>query len=124
MKMYLRSMMVAMALLSVVSITALTELACGHTPPILTPGAATALTNGLSALSAILGAQNASPTILAAISDAQVAIAQDVTGQSWGQITRTLLSELYAQLPTDVLNRPVVWAAFAAVEIVLATIGA
>jgi hypothetical protein len=82
------------------------------------------LTNGLNALSGILRAQNAAPGILAAISDAQVAIAQDVTGQSWGQITRTLLQELYSQLPVDVLNRPAVWAAFAAVEIVLATIGA
>jgi hypothetical protein len=100
------------------------ESGCGHNPPILTPGAATALTNGLSALSGILRAQNASPAILAAISDAQVAIAQDVSGRSWGQITRTLLQELYSQLPVDVLNRPAVWAAFAAVEIVLATIGA
>jgi hypothetical protein len=110
--------------LSVVILSSVTFGCAGNQPPILTPGAATALTNGLSALSAILRAQNASPAILAAISDAQVAIAQDVTGHSWGQITRTLLQELYSQLPVDVLNRPAVWAAFAAVEIVLATIGA
>jgi hypothetical protein len=96
----------------------------GQNPPILTPTAAAALTNGLGALSTILRAQNASLGILAAISDAQVAIAQDVSGHSWGQITRTLLEELYSQLPADVLNRPVVWASLAAVEIVLATIGA
>ena len=100
------------------------QFACAKNPPVLTPGAATALTNGLGALSAILTARGASPAILAAISDAQTAIAQDVSGQSWGQITRTLLQELYSQLPAATLNQPAVWASFAAIEIVLATIGA
>jgi hypothetical protein len=110
--------------LSVVLLSSVTFGCAGNQPPILTPGAATALTNGLSALSGILRAQNASPAILAAISDAQVAIAQDVTGHSWGQITRTLLEELYSQLPADLLAKPVVWGSLMAVEIVLATIGA
>jgi hypothetical protein len=98
--------------------------ACSHNPPVLTPTAAAALTNGLGALSMVLRSQNVNPLALAAISDAQTAIAQDVTGHSWGEIVRTLLTELYSQLPPEVLNRPAVWASFAAIEIVLATIGA
>jgi hypothetical protein len=119
-----RLLMLILAGLFLVTAGTIQQACAGNQPPILTPGAATALTNGLSALSGILRAQNASPAILAAISDAQVAIAQDVSGRSWGQITRTLLQELYSQLPVDVLNRPAVWASLAAVEIVLATIGA
>ncbi len=110
--------------LSLAAGVSLGQVACSHNPPVLSPGASTALTNGLTALRAILAAKGASPVILAAISDAQVAIAQDVSGQSWGQITRTLLTELYEQIPASLQSQPVVWASLAAVEIVLATIGA
>jgi len=109
-------------LLCTLGIGSLALEGCGHNPPILTPGAATALTNGLTALSAVLRAQNVSPLILAAISDAQTAIAQDVSGASWGQIVRQLLTELYTQLPGDILTKA--WPVFAAVEIILVTIGA
>lgn len=109
-------------LLCTLTLGSLAVEGCAHNPPVLSPGAATALTNGLNALSAILRAQNAAPGILMAISDAQTAIAQDVSGASWGQIVRQLLSELYSQLPADLLTKA--WPAFAAVEIVLATIGA
>jgi hypothetical protein len=37
---------------------------------------------------------------------------------------RTLVNNLYSQLPAETLNKPAVWASFAAIEIVLATIGA
>jgi hypothetical protein len=56
----------------------------GNNPPVLTPTAAAALTNGLSALSMVLRSQNVNPLALAAISDAQTAIAQDVSGATWG----------------------------------------
>ena len=113
------------ALVLCVSLVSATTIGCaGNKPPVISPQVAAALTNGLSALSTLLAARNVNPLILAAISDAQVALAADVNGASWGQIVRQLLDRLYVQLPANVLNDPIVWAAFAAIEIALATVNA
>jgi hypothetical protein len=113
------------ALVLAVSLVAGSTIGCaGNKPPILKPEVAAALTNGLGALVSILSRQNVNPLILSAISDAQTGIAADVSGATWGQIVRGLLTQLYSQLPADVLANPMVWAAFAAIEIALATVGA
>ncbi len=113
------------ALILAVSLVAGSTIGCaGNKPPVVSPQVAAALTNGLTALSNILRARNVNPLILSAISDAQVALAADVNGASWGQIVRGLLDQLYSQLPASLLNDPMVWAAFAAIEIALATVGA
>lgn len=95
-----------------------------HQAPVLTPTAAAGLTNGLTALGRVLTAQGAQPAIINAIGDAQTAIAADVNGTTWGQIVRTLLTDLYSQIPAELQNKPAVWGALAAIEIVLATVGA
>jgi hypothetical protein len=111
------SLIVCLTLAGVIS-----QACAGSKPPILSPGAATSLSNGLSALATILRGQNVNPIILNAISDAQVAIAADVSGKTWGEITRELLGKLYEQLSPDILTKA--WPVFAAIEVVLATIGA
>jgi hypothetical protein len=92
--------------------------------PQLTPQAGTALTNGLAALSAVLQQRGDSPAAVTAITDVQQEIAADTTGTTWGALVRNLLTDLYTQLPTNVQDDAVVWAALSAVEIVLATVGA
>lgn len=93
--------------------------------PVLTPSAGTAMTNGLGALESVLHRQVGVPdAVYMAITDAKQAIAQDVAGTTWGGLLRTLLSNLYAQLPASVMDKPIVWASLAALEVALATIGA
>lgn len=93
-------------------------------PPILTPTAALALTNGLNALSTILQAKGASPAILAAIADTQNEIALDIKGVTWGELVRQLMTDLYSQLPANIQNNTAVETSMLAIEVILATIGA
>lgn len=108
-----------------ISIGTFTSTAClTNKPPILSPTAATAITNGLTALSSILQSRGVSPAILNTIADAQQAISADVSGATWGAIVRQLLTDLYSQLPANIQNQTVVWASLAALEVILATVGA
>ena len=98
--------------------------ALNTTAPVLTPSAATAITNGLTALKDILVARNVDAAVVQIITDAQQGISQDAGGTTWGGLLRTMLTDLYSQLPLSVQNQPVVWASLAALEVTLATIGA
>ena len=96
----------------------------GNKPPVLTPRQATAITNALAGLSTLLQQRGASPVMIAAIAAAQTAVASDVSGNSWGQIIRDLMTTLYTNLPLSLQNDPIVWGAMTAVEVTLAIIGA
>lgn len=112
-------------IVAVVCALSLSGCALNTSVPVLNPTTATAITNGLSALSNILHNQTGVPSgVFTAITSAQQAIAQDVNGTTWGGLLRTLLSNLYAELPQAVLDKPIVWASLAALEVALATIGA
>lgn len=116
----MRSRILALALA-----LSLSGCALNTSVPVLNPTAATAVTNGLSALATILHNQAGVPSgMFTAITAAQQAIAQDVQGTTWGGLLRTLLSNIYAELPQAVLDKPIVWASLAALEVALATIGA
>lgn len=104
----------------------LTYTSCALNPaPVLSPTTAMALTNGLTALSDILHRQANVPNgVFVAITDAQQAIAQDLSGTTWAGLVRTLLSDLYSQLPQALLDKPVVWVSLATLEVILSTVGA
>ncbi len=106
------------------SLVAVLGAGCVHNPPVISPTVAAALTNGLAALHGVLQAHRVSPAILSAITDAQTALADDVSGASWGTIVRDLLTNLYSQIPLSVQDNPAVWATLAALEVALAILGA
>ncbi len=112
------------ALVLAVSLVAGSTIGCaGQKPPVVSPQIAASLTNGLAALSHLLSARPDVPAAaVVAITDAQAALAADISGASYGQIVRTLLDKLYSQLSNEVLTQ--YWYVFAALEVALASVGA
>ena len=90
--------------------------------PILSPPASAGLGDGLAALKTYLTSAGDSPDVIAAVTDAQAALAADTTGTTWGALVRTLLDTLWTNASTQ--STSFVAKALSGLEAILATIGA
>jgi hypothetical protein len=121
----------------IILVLAITSSAClKNAAPVLSPTGATAIANGLTALSTILQgrglcpanstASTASTTITPCqiIVNLQQAISQDASGTTWGALVRTALTDLYSDIPLSIQNDTAVSASLSALEVILATVGA
>lgn len=94
-------------------------------PPVLNPVVSTSVTVGLDALHTILvQTPTTPPVVIAAVTDAQAALAADISGKTWGAILREMLTTIYSQLPISTQQNQGVAAVLAGLEAALATVGA